>query len=245
MDSTSDTLFWCKDVADWPALFGGDGDDGGDVDVDSEEDSDGDEDSDLDDSDRDGDGDDEDRDEDDEDEDEDEDGESSAAYRRLERQNRRLQQDLDEAMELLEEAGDRERELDTDEERTAEVVSLRQENEDLRAILNGQYVKNAIGSMKNRDGSPKYDWIDIEDVFNALDADDIDIDIETGEIDGLEDQLADIASRKPHWLRSKRRTERKRESSGSSGSGPSGSGRRSGHSKTREEWGSTYNILTR
>lgn len=224
---------WIELVCEKP-LFGGDGEGDGDPDdveiEDSEEYDDGDEDRDSDNSDDSDDGDDEDSDDSDE--------EDVALIRK---ENRRLRRDLEDAMEMLQDFEAKAELSEVDEEHQSELESITEERDALLALLNGQYVKNAISA------NSKYDWVDIEDVFNALDADDIDIDIESGDIDGLDDQLAEIAKRKPHWLKQRKRR-REEGDSGSTGSGPQGSGRRGDRKKTPEEWAqynNAYSILTR
>lgn len=234
------SIFWANpewvDLLMYKPLFGGEEGDGEgegeEVEVDDSdesEDLDEDQTDDADDSD----------DSDDSDESEDDDEDIKVSLKQLKKENRKLKRDLEEAMEILEESEEKSQHADEDEERTAELVSLREENEALTSLLNGQYVKNAISTFK-------YDWVDTDDVFNALDADDLDIDIETGNIDGLEDQLADIASRKPHWLKKK---ERKPREESSTGAPPANSGRRTGKGKSRAEYAAenpgAYSILTR
>lgn len=248
MDSTSDTLFWSKDVADWPALFGGDGDDGGDDADDGAEDEsdDGAEDFDSDDS-LDSDlGDDEDSDDEDDEDDEEDDVDYRAENRGLRKEVRRLTRDLEAATDLLEEYDERGEHPERDEL----VAQANERVEELESLMNGMVVREAMRNFTNRDGSPKWDWEDLDDVFNALDADDLDIDLDHRTVDGLEDQLEEIARKKPHWLKTKKPTRRRsnedREPSGSSGSGPIGSGRRSGRGKTREEYAAgnnAYHIL--
>lgn len=234
-------LSWLELLHSPHGLFGGDGDDAGD-DYDSDESAEN-----LESDDEDDDGDEDgssdvashSRDDDDDDDDQDVD------VRSLLRENRKLSRDLKAALELLDEYEERGMSDSDDDDDDLEI--LRSENEQLRALLNGQYVRNAITSFRNKDGSPKWDWVDVDDVFNALDADDLDIDIETGEIDGLEEQLEDIARRKPHWLRKKQKKE------DDAPGGPTGyrprSGGRGKDKMTAEDYvkkhGAAYSILTR
>jgi len=47
----------------------------------------------------------------------------------------------------------------------------------------------------------KYDWIDRDDVNAAIDRDAININLDTGEIEGLDVELKRISKKKPHWLK--------------------------------------------
>lgn len=245
---------WLSLVGIGAVPFGGDGDGDGDGagdldDSDDEVDESGGEDDDSDDSDYGDDGDDQDddvddEDDDDEDDDEDEDDDDEEAdVGELRREIRSLNRDLDEALDIIQDLEDRLSGEDGGSEgREAE---LEERVEELEALLNGQLVRNAISSFKNKDGSKRWDWEDPEIVFRLLDADDIDIDIESGEIDGLEEQLVAIAKQKPFLLRDGQRTP-----GGSTGSRPGGGTRRGKKDEmTAEDWvakrGPAYSILTR
>ena len=66
--------------------------------------------------------------------------------------------------------------------------------------MNGPYIQSQIESFKDDDGNPRWEWEDAETVYALLDRSELEVDIETGEIDGLEDQLEDLAKSKGHFL---------------------------------------------
>lgn len=83
--------------------------------------------------------------------------------------------------------GDRDAAIERDE--------LKSENEKLKSVVNTKFLEWAIQT------NAKYDWVDTEDVVKALDREAINVDLETGEIDGLDLELKRIAKKKPHWLK--------------------------------------------
>lgn len=78
--------------------------------------------------------------------------------------------------------------------------ALREENEGLRKLLNGPYIQSQIDSFKDDKGNPRWEWEDAETVYALLDRSELEVDIETGEIDGLEEQLEELAESKGHFL---------------------------------------------
>ncbi|ACI06387.1 hypothetical protein GUMBALL_13 [Mycobacterium phage Gumball] len=131
----------------------------------------------------------------------------------------KLERDLEDALEMIEEAETKRRRRGDDDydDDDTEYHELRDENDKLRALLNGPYIRSQISSFRDKDGNPKWDWEDPETVFALLKTADLEVDVETGEIDGLEEQLRDLARNKPFLLR--QRSSRR----GASGKVPGGS----------------------
>lgn len=98
---------------------------------------------------------------------------------------------------------DKEREGMEDAQRTeAERDDYKAKYEALAKLMETSYLDTAIAKLSNakqKDGSPKYDWNDADAVRAFLDMDAIKLDIDTGEVDGLKEQLAAIAKDKP-WM---------------------------------------------
>lgn len=88
-----------------------------------------------------------------------------------------------------------------------ELKTLKADNERLQKQLERSAVRTAIVA------EDKYKWHDVDDIYSKLDLDDLDIDPETGEVDGLEAQLRSLAKKKPYLLR---------ESDASGGDGDAG-----------------------
>ncbi|QHB37432.1 hypothetical protein SEA_AIKOY__25 [Mycobacterium phage Aikoy] len=57
-----------------------------------------------------------------------------------------------------------------------------------------------ISSAKTKDGQSKYEWYDVEAVRAFIDMDAIKLDLDTGEVEGLDRQLAEIAKKRPYLL---------------------------------------------
>lgn len=102
---------------------------------------------------------------------------------------------------------------DEEETRSNELKTLRYENEKMKAQLNKSIVRTAISSGK-------YNWHDLDEVYQKLDLEDIEIDYETGDVDGLEEQLKYIAKKKPYLLK---------DASGDDGSSSRGQSGSTGH----------------
>lgn len=151
----------------------------------------------------------------------DNDADTSSRLRRLEADNKKLSRELEAAMELLNTAADREFESEAPE------GFVPQEDYDaLIDLLRTDYVEHAIASYTKKDGSPKWDWQDPSAVYKFLDIDELEIDVKSKVIDGLEDQLADIAERYPFMLKNGGNS---RQGSGSTGKPPRKSGAREQH----------------
>lgn len=99
---------------------------------------------------------------------------------------------------------DKEREGMEDAERTAaERDDYKTKYEKILKFVETSYIDHGILSMssaKNKDGNSKYDWYDVEAVRAFIDMDAIKLDLDTGEIDGLDKQLAKIAKERPYLL---------------------------------------------
>lgn len=129
-----------------------------------------------------------------------------------------------------------------------------QKEKDERAVLETNLKRNLVETAILRD--QKYVWHDSESVYAALAHEDIDIDLQTRSIDGLEDELDRIAGEKPFLVKSiiKKSTkttggnsktgENKKAGNGSSGNNP-GSGNPGGGAArlTREELAKKYKAL--
>jgi hypothetical protein len=119
-----------------------------------------------------------------------------AKSRDLRKQLRETQEKLAEATENLQarDQSDVERELQ----------ETKDQLDSVRDLLNGPYMQSKINDFKDSKGNPRWDWEDAETVFALLDRSDLEVDLRTGEIDGLEDQLEDLAARKPFLLKTKK-----------------------------------------
>lgn len=194
-------------------LSGGD-DDGEDLDIDQDDDY---EDDDYED-------DAEARDSDSEDDDDDADDSSDDTARRLrnlEKDNRRLSRELEAATELLNKAA----ESEGSDGEPPEGFVAQEDYEALIDLLRTDYVQNAISGFTKKDGTPKWDWEDPSAVYKFLDVDELEIDVKSKTIDGLEDQLADIAERYPFMLKGNGVS----KSRGSTGKPPRKPGSRESH----------------
>lgn len=156
------------------------------------------------------------------DDDGDDDVDMSRRMRKLEADNKKLSRELEAAMELLNNAADKEH--DSDE--APEGFVPQDDYDALIDLLRTDYVEHAIANCRKKDGSPKWDWQDPSAVYKFLDIDELEIDVKSKMIDGLEDQLADIAERYPFMLKD---GNRRREGSGSTGKPPRKSGAREQH----------------
>jgi len=135
-----------------------------------------------------------------EDDDSDGDGEDdgeNADLERLKRQNKRLQKQIDSLTELLSKKADKQ----GDEDGAPEGYVSQEDYDSLFEILRTDFVENAISSFKNKDGSQRWAWEDPSAVYRFLDVDELEFDLSSRTIDGLEDQLKDIAARYPFMLK--------------------------------------------
>jgi hypothetical protein len=115
------------------------------------------------------------------------DDDSQAELDRLKRENITLKRDKTRLEGQKKKAeGDREAAAERDE--------LRTENAKLKDVLDTKFLEWAITT------NDKYKWVDAEDVVKALDREAVNIDLESGDIDGLDLELKRIAKKKPHWL---------------------------------------------
>lgn len=114
----------------------------------------------------------------------------SARRRREKNQEKRRADELEDRLQKLENKG-----KDDTETTANEIKNLREANEKLTKQLERAAVRTAI--VNNDD----FKWHDVDDVYSKLDMEDIDIDPDTGEVDGLEQQLKSLAKKKPYLLR--------------------------------------------
>ena len=182
---------WLAAHPEFSLVGNDDGDDGEDFDVDDQDsESDGADDGEDDNS----------------DDDDDVDG-TTRRISRLEKDNARLSRELQAAIELLNEKADKEKSEGTE---TPEGFVPQEDYDTLLELLRTDYVESAISGFKNKDGSAKWEWEDTSAVYKFLDIDELEIDIKSKKIHGLEDQLADIAERYPFMLKgNKSSTDRK------------------------------------
>lgn len=99
---------------------------------------------------------------------------------------------------------DKEREGMEEAQRTeAERDDFKQKYEKLLKIVETSVIDTAITNLSNakdKQGNSKYNWQDVEAVRAFLKRDDIQLDLDTGEVTGLDTQLKDIASKRPYLL---------------------------------------------
>lgn len=83
----------------------------------------------------------------------------------------------------------------------------------------------------------KYTWHDASDLHNALDMDQIDIDVEAGSVEGLADELKRVAKDKPYLLKSGKKDgddDKEVKKNGPSGQNPGGAGSRAAAEKASD-----------
>lgn len=99
---------------------------------------------------------------------------------------------------------DKEREGMEDHQRTeAERDDFKEKYEKLLKIVETSYIDTEImklSAAKDKNGQAKYNWHEIESVRALLNKDAIKLDLDTGEVEGLNDQLTSLAKAKPHLL---------------------------------------------
>lgn len=125
-------------------------------------------------------------DDDDDEDDDDDDGDTAKELARLKRENIRLKKAQDKKDE----------DAKTEKDKDKRIRSLEKRAGRAERLVRTSYIETAIAKQK------KYEFIDVEDVRKALDMDAIDIDMDSGDIDGLDLELKRIAKKKPHWLKS-------------------------------------------
>lgn len=140
--------------------------------------------------------------------------------RRLESDNKKLSRELEAAIELLNKAAENE----GGSEDAPEGFVPQDDYDALIDLLRTDYVEHAIANFRKKDGSPRWDWEDPTAVYKFLDIDELEIDVKSKVIDGLEEQLADIAERYPFMLKNGGR--RRDTGNGSTGKPPRKSGAR-------------------
>lgn len=99
---------------------------------------------------------------------------------------------------------DKEREgMEDHEKLQADHEDLQTRYDKLLKFVETSFLDSAIMKMsaaRNKDGAVKYEWQDVEAVRAFLDMDAVKLDMDTGAIDGLDKQLADIAKKRPYLL---------------------------------------------
>lgn len=102
---------------------------------------------------------------------------------------------------------DKELEGKDESERTAaERDDYKEKYEKLLKIVETSFIDQSIANIsgvKDKQGNPKYDWHNASALRPFLDMDKLDLDIDTGEVKGLESQLSDIAKNHTYLLVSK------------------------------------------
>lgn len=152
----------------------------------------------------------------------------SARRRREKNQEKKRADELQAELDQIKNKG-----KDENETVQNEMKALREQNDKLQAQLQRQAVRTAI---VNNDS---YKWHDVDDVYSKLDMEDIDIDPDTGDVDGLEQQLKTLAKKKPYLLRESKASGDNGDAGvrpGSTGQNPRVSGARS---KGRQETAAT------
>lgn len=109
--------------------------------------------------------------------------------------------------ELEKQLRDKDLEGKDESERTAaERDEYREKYEKLLKIVETSFIDQSImniSSTKDKGGNPRYDWHNASALRPFLDMDKLDLDIDTGEVKGLEGQLAEIAKKHTYLLVSK------------------------------------------
>lgn len=152
------------------------------------------------------------------------------------RRNRQLEADLQVALEMAE-SGEGSNDDDAESDLLEAYHELQNNYSEAISLLEGMAVEKAIGNSKHQ-------FEDTETVLALIDAQDLEVDLRTGEVDGLEDQLEDLAKKKPFLLK-------KKESKGKPDSGDAsrnGRQRDRNRKKSAKEWAESnpaYSILTR
>lgn len=114
----------------------------------------------------------------------------NAKHRRLKNAERKEKEQLAARLAEMEKAG-----KTKEEQEQIEIKTLRSENSKLTKYLEKNTLRSAIL------GNEKYKWYNIDDAIRDLDLDDLDIDLESGEVDGLDSQLKALAKKKPYLLK--------------------------------------------
>ncbi len=136
--------------------------------------------------------------EDDSSSDDDDDDDTNARLKRLEKKNSKLSKQLEAALELLNKNNDGEA------GKAPEGFVAQQDYDDAVEALSEMAIHNAISNgPKNKDGSPKYDWEDPAVVMKFIDMDEVEFDLKSKSVEGIDDQLAEVAERYPFMLKDK------------------------------------------
>lgn len=178
--------------------------------------------------------------EDDDDEDDDDNGDAdknmdpkdirirdlSAEARDWRKQLRTAQKELRELKEGKEEEEGQKKAKET--KATADVTKLEEKLAKRDQVLSNNLLETAILKAKDPKNKP-YEWHDLQMLVSALDRGEIDIDLESGTVEGLSEELKRVAREKPFLLKSNTKSggdggnEQKK---GSTGNNPGGAGNR-------------------
>lgn len=163
-----------------------------------------------------------------------------AGRRRREKNAERKQRE--ELERRLEELANKDK--SAEEQAAAKMKQLEDDNSVLKARLEKAIVRAAIVNDDD------YKWHDADEVFSKLELMDLEIDPETGTVDGLKEQLKSIAKKKPYLLKEgpSKKDDKEGAQIGSTGHNPRGSGARSTGTRTtnatrREELAKKYKSL--
>lgn len=128
----------------------------------------------------------------------------------------------------------------TEDKLTAELAKANASLESLTAAGTKNVLRTAI--MEH----DKFKWHDVGDVMKELNMDDLEVNVEDHEVDGLESQLKDLAKRKPYLLKTKESEDQEPAPRGPSGHQPR-KPRQAGTNGqlSREELRAKYKVLDR
>lgn len=108
------------------------------------------------------------------------------------------------AKELEKSIADKEKEGMEEAEKTSlERDEFKEKYEKLLKVVETTFIDQAItniSGVKDKTGQPKYNWQDATAVRAFLDREGIEIDVDSGEVKGLDKQIAEIAKNRPYLL---------------------------------------------
>lgn len=156
----------------------------------------------------------------------------AAELKKVRREAKKTKRELQAALELLDEASAYEGNDDED----PEVSELREDNAKMRKLLAGAYIKSKLEEFTDDKGNKRWTWEDKDVVFALLDKSELEVDVEDGTIDGLEEQLEELAKKKPFLLK---KTQRPNKPSGKAPGGTSSNKK----NKTTEDWAKDFPVF--
>lgn len=142
----------------------------------------------------------------------------SARRRREKNQEKKRADELQAELDKIKNSG-----KSDEEQRNAEIQALTESNTKLQAQLEKSIVRAAIAN------NSELKWHDLDEVFAKLDIEDLEIDLDSGDVDGLEAQLKSIAKKKPYLLKESSSSDEdngRGRQPGSTGHNPRGTGAR-------------------